>query len=72
MCLSHGSLGHGYRALKTACRYDDRSGDIWERVQRAKLRADSEHMPVFTSKLGSHTLGQASDQLLASFVSTVP
>jgi len=35
------------------------SGDIWE-------QADSEHMPMFTSELGSHAVDLASDQLRAS------
>jgi len=46
------------------------SGDIWETAQRAKVRADSEHVLVFASELGSHAIGLTSDQSRMSFPST--
>ena len=38
----------------------------------SNVRSDSEHVSVFTSELGSHTIGLASNQSRTSFVSTVP
>jgi len=68
-----------YRAVKTACRYDVPfrrylgASTASKRVSSvSNVRADSEHVSVFTSELGSHTIGLASDQSHASFVSTVP
>ena len=63
------ALDMSYRAVKTATRYDV---PFRRYFGESKVRADSEHVPVFTSELGSYTNGLASDQSRATFGSNVP
>jgi len=67
------ALAMSYQEVKTASRYDVR---FWRYLDfgseqiastASKVRADSEHVLVFTSELGSHTIGLARDQSCASF-----
>jgi len=68
-------LATSYRAVETASGY---RVPFWRYLgassaskSASNVREDSEHVPVFTSELRSHTIGLASDQSRASFDSTV-
>jgi len=60
------------RAVETACRYDIPFRRYLGASKQANVRADSEHVSVFISELGSHAIGLTTDQSRTSFASTVP